>query len=194
MGMLVAGLLLFLGTHSVRIVAEGWRTRMIDRLGRNGWRGAYSLLALAGLVLIVYGYGVARVDALTLFEPPQWVGPVTSLLMLPALVLAVAAYVPGTRIKAVLGHPLLAATKLWAAGHLLANGRLADVILFGAFLLWAGMDFNSMRRRDRIAGVRHPAGPLSRDALAIVVGAGLWVVMLAGGHGWLTGVYLLDAR
>lgn len=194
MGMLVAGLLLFIGTHSVRIVADGWRTRMMACVGRNIWRGVYSVLALAGLVLIVYGYGAARVDALVLFEPPQWTGPVTSLLMLPALVLAVAAYVPGTRIKAALGHPLLAATKLWAAGHLLANGRLADVVLFGAFLLWAGMDFSSMRRRDRIAGVRYPAGPLSRDALAIVVGAGIWVVMLAGGHGWLTGVYLLDAR
>ncbi len=191
MEILVLGLLLFLGTHSVRIVADGWRTRMVQRLGATGWKAAYSLFALAGLVLIVTGYGAAREQNLVLFEAPRWTGPLATLLMLPALAVAAAAYVPGTRIKAAIGHPLVAATKLWAAGHLLANGGLADVVLFGAFLVWAGMDFSSLRRRDRADGTRYPAGPLWRDGVAVAIGAALWVAMLAGGHGWLTGVKLL---
>ena len=191
MEMLLSGLLLLLGSHSVRLFADGWRARMLARLGPNGWKALYSLVSLAGLVLVVTGYAAARQTSPLLYASPVWTGPAATLLMLPALAVAAAAFVPGTRIKAAIGHPLVAATKLWAAGHLLANGRLVDVVLFGAILLWAGFDFSSLRRRDRASGTRYPAGPLWRDGVAVALGAALWVVMLGSAHGWLTGVDLL---
>jgi uncharacterized membrane protein len=186
--LLVAGLVLLLGAHSVRIVAGGWRAARIARLGELRWKGLYSLVSLAGIVLLVWGYGQARVDPVVLWSPPPWTRAATSLLVLPAFVLIAAGNMRGTRMKAALGHPMVLGTSLWALAHLVSNGTLADVVLFGAFFLWAAVDFRSARRRDREAGVVHPAGTLRRDVLAIVIGAIAWLVFGYWLHGWLIGV------
>jgi uncharacterized membrane protein len=191
MTLLVAGLVLFLGAHSVRIVADGWRTAMIARIGRNPWRGLYSLVSLVGLVLIVYGYGQARLAAIDVWAPPGWTRYATSLLVLPAFVLIVAGNLPGTRIRARLGHPMVLGTKLWALAHLLSNGTLADVVLFGAFLVWAVVDYGASRRRDREAGTTYPPGTAGRDVAAVAIGIVAWVVFGYWLHGPLIGVPLV---
>jgi uncharacterized membrane protein len=185
---LILGLILFLGTHSVRIVADGWRARQLARWGELPWKGAYTLLSLAGFALIVWGYGLTRTAPAVLWTPPAWTYGVTIVLMVPAFILIAAAYVPGTRIKAAVGHPMIAGVKLWALAHLLSNGRLGDVVLFGAFLAWAVLDFAAARRRDRAAGVRYPAGPFARDAIAIVAGLVAWILFTFYLHAWLIGV------
>jgi uncharacterized membrane protein len=185
---LVAGLVLFLGGHSVRIFADGWRASVIERLGRNAWRGLYSLVSLAGIVLVVWGYGQARLDPIVVWSPPAWTRYVTALLVLPAFVLIVAGNLPGTRIRARLGHPMVLGTKLWAFAHLLSNGMLADIVLFGAFLVWAILDYTSARRRDRTAGTAYPPGTASRDATAIAIGTIAWFVFGFWLHAPLIGV------
>jgi uncharacterized membrane protein len=185
---LVAGLVLFLGMHSVRIFADRWRSDMIARLGLMRWKGAYSLVSLAGLVLIVWGYGQARLDPVVIWTPPPWTRHLATLLVLPAFILIVAGNLPGTKMKAALGHPMVLGTKVWALAHLLSNGTLADVALFGSFLAWAIADFASARRRDRLAGTVYPAGTIRRDALAIVVGSLAWAVFGYWLHGPLIGV------
>lgn len=173
---LIAGLVLFLGVHSTRIFADGWRTATIAKLGELRWKGVYSLLSLAGFVLIVWGYGQARLDPTLLWIPPAWMRYLASLLMLPAFVLIVAGNMRGTRIKHAVGHPMVLGTKVWAFGHLIANGMLADIVLFGSFLVWAIADYTSSRRRDRAAGTVYPEGTASRDALAVVIGIVAWAV------------------
>lgn len=188
MTILILGLLIFLGAHSVRIFADGWRTRQLARLGEGKWKGLYSVVSAVGLVLIVWGYGLARAEPTVLWMPPLWTRHVAALLTVPAFILIVAAYVPGNRIKAGLGHPMVAGVKVWAFAHLLANGTLAGVILFGAFLAWAMADFASARRRDRRAGTVYPAGTIARDAVAVIVGLIAWAAFAFYLHGWLIGV------
>jgi uncharacterized membrane protein len=188
MTLLLAGLLLFLGAHSVRIVADPWRTATIARIGRLPWRGLYSLVSLAGFALVVWGYGQARLDPLVVWSPPAWTRYATSLLVLPAFVLIVAGNLPGTRMRAKLGHPMVLGTKLWAFAHLLSNGTLADIVLFGAFLGWAIVDYTSARRRDRAAGTVYPPGSSSRDATAIAIGTLAWFAFGFWLHGPLIGV------
>jgi uncharacterized membrane protein len=185
---LTVGLLIFLGTHSVRIFADDWRTRQIARLGEGKWKGLYSVVSAVGLVLIVWGFGLARSEPTFLWTPPLWTRHVAALLTVPAFTLVAAAYVPGNRIKARLGHPMVAGVKVWAFAHLLANGTLAGVVLFGAFLAWAVADFASARRRDRRAGTVYPSGSLARDAVAAIIGLGAWAVFAFFLHGWLIGV------
>lgn len=185
---LVLGLLLFLGVHSLRIFADGWRSTQVARLGERSWKGLYAAASLAGFVLLVWGYGLARQQPLVLWQPPAWTRHLAALLTVPAFILFAAAYVPGTRIKAAVGHPLVLGVKLWALAHLLANGGLADVLLFGGFLAWAVADYRSLRRRDRAAGVRYPAGPGTRDALALVIGLAAWALFARYLHLWLVGV------
>jgi uncharacterized membrane protein len=185
---LVAGMILFLGVHSVRIVAEPWRTRQIALRGERAWKGIYSAAALAGFVLLVWGYGHARTDPVVLWIAPVWTRHFAALLTLPAFVLIAAAYMPGTRIKAKIGHPMVAGVKLWAFAHLLANGTLADVVLFGGFLAWAVVDFIASRRRDRRAGVRYPAGSAAGDFRAVAAGVVGWALFAFWLHGWLIGV------
>lgn len=187
--MLIAGLVVFLGAHSVRIFADDWRSRRIAKLGELPWKGIYSVVSIIGFVLIVWGYGAARADPVALWEPPVWTRHLASLLTLPAFILLVAAYVPGTRIKAAVGHPMVLGVKLWAIAHLAANGRSADMILFGAFLLWAVLDFSAAKRRDRAAGRTYPPGPgFVRDAIAVAVGIAAWVAFALHLHVWLIGV------
>ncbi|MBK6972260.1 MAG: NnrU family protein [Sterolibacteriaceae bacterium] len=185
---LVLGLLIFLGAHSIRIVADGWRTRQLARVGEQGWKGLFSVVSLIGFVLLVWGYGQTRVAPIELWQPPLWTRHLAALLTLISFVLLAAAYVPGNRIKAALGHPMLAGTKVWAFAHLIANGRLADLLLFGAFLVWSIAGFIAARRRDRFAGTRYPAAGGARDALAVSVGVLAWVAFAFWGHLWLIGV------
>ncbi|MEN9782974.1 MAG: hypothetical protein RJA24_317 [Pseudomonadota bacterium] len=185
---LIAGLIVFLGVHSVRIVADDWRTRTIARIGENPWKGVYSLLSIAGFVLLVWGYGEARQMGVVLYDPPVFTRHIAGLLMLVSLVLLAATYVPRNHIKARLGHPMIIGVKVWAFAHLLANGRLADVVLFGAFLAWAVVDFIAARKRDRRLGTVHPAGNMLGTVFTLLAGVILWGVFVAGLHLWLIGV------
>lgn len=188
MSLLIAGLLLFLGAHSLRLVADGWRMRQVARLGEKRWKGLFSLVSLLGLALVVYGYGQARGLAGELWSAPPWTRHTAALLTLAAFVLVAAAYVPANQIKARLGHPMVAGVALWALAHLLSNGRLADVVLFAAFFVWASLDFHAARRRDRAAGTRYPAGRLAGDALTLAGGLIAWLAFALVGHRWLTGI------
>ena len=188
MSLLILGLVLFLGVHSVRIVADGWRTRMRERLGEGRWKGLYSLLSFAGLVLIVWGYGLARQDPVLLWSPPVAMRHAASLLTLAAFILLVAAYVPRNAFKARLHHPMVLSVKVWALAHLLSNGNLADVLLFGGFLLWAVLDFRAARLRDRAQGTAHPSGTLAGTAMTVVLGLVAWAVFAFWGHALLIGV------
>jgi len=187
MTLLVIGLIVFLGAHSTRIFAEGWRTAMIARLGKNGWKGVYSLLSIVGLVLIVIGYGATRAEPVFLWNPPVWTRHAASLLTLVAFILLAAAYVPSNRIKAAVGHPMVAGVKIWAFAHLISNGTLADVLLFGSFLAWAVADFIAARRRDRIAGVTYNAGAIP-TVVAVMLGIVLWAAFAFWLHRVLIGV------
>jgi uncharacterized membrane protein len=188
MSALLLGLLVFLGVHSLRIVAPAWREAQIARRGEGPWKGLYSLASAVGLGLIVWGYAQSRTAPVDLWLPPLWTRHLAVLLVWPAFILLTAAYVPGTRIKAKLHHPMLLGVKLWAAAHLLANGRLADLLLFGGFLLWAVLDFRSARGRDRAAGTLYPPGQGARDLVALVIGTLAWAVFAFWAHAWLFGV------
>ena len=188
MALLIVGLVIFLGAHSVRIFAYDWRTAQIAKVGPKVWRGSYALLSLIGFVLIVYGYGLARQSAIVLYLTPAWTRPLAALLTLAAFILITAAYVPQTRIKAKVGHPMVLGVKVWAIAHLLANGTLADVILFGSFLTWATFNYTAARCRDRAAHVAYVTGPVSRDVKAVVIGAITWAIFTFWLHEWLIGV------
>jgi len=188
MALLILGLVLFLGVHSTRIVADGWRTQMMARLGEKPWKGIYALLSIAGFVLLLWGYGLARQSPVLLWAPPVAMRHVAALLMLLAFVLLVATYVPRNAIKAKLHHPMLLSVKVWALAHLLANGSLADVVLFGAFLLWAVFCFRAARARDRAAQAVYPPGTLAGTAVTLGVGIVAWAVFAFWAHGVLIGV------
>ena len=188
MTLLILGLVIFLGAHSTRIFAEGWRGAQLTRLGEKGWKGLYSVVSLVGFVLLVWGYGEARQQGVVLYEPPVFTRHIAGLLMLISLVLLAAAYVPRNHIKAKLHHPMIIGVKVWAFAHLLANGRLSDVVLFGAFLAWAVADFIAARKRDRRLGTVYPQGDELRTVFAVVSGVIVWAVFVAGLHRWLIGV------
>ena len=187
--LLVLGLALFLGVHSARIVAEGPRRRFIEARGENAWKGLYSVVSLAGLVLIGIGYGRASEDPSIVWLPPTWLAHVNWLLTAIAFVLVAAAYVPGNRIRAAVGHPMVLGVKVWAFGHLLVNGALAPMVLFGAFLVWAIADYASARRRDRAAGTERTAnGGLVADLATVGIGTLAWGTFAFALHAWLIGV------
>ncbi len=182
MTLLILGLLIFLGVHSVRIVAEPWRTQMRARLGDNGWKGLYSLLSIAGFVMIVWGYGLARQQPVALWEPMTWARHLASLLTLVAFVLLVAAYVPGNGIKSRLRHPMVLGVKTWALAHLLANHTLADLLLFGGFLVWAALSYRAARQRDRAAGAVGTGGSLVATVITVAVGVVAWAGFAMWAH------------
>ncbi|MGA8278100.1 MAG: NnrU family protein [Rhodanobacteraceae bacterium] len=188
MPILILGLIVFLGAHSLRIFADGWRARMIARLGEGPWKGLHALVSIIGFVLIVVGFGLARQNPLLLYAPPAWLRHLNALFTIIAFVLVAAAYVPRNHLKAKIGHPMLAGVKTWAFGHLLAIGFLHDVVVFGAFLAWAIVDFAVSRRRDRRVGKVHPAGTVSGDALTLLIGIAAWVAFAFWLHLWLIGV------
>ncbi len=185
---LIIGLILFLGVHSVRIVADGWRTAQIAQRGEGAWKGIYSVLSIAGFVLIVWGYGLAQQNPVPLWTPQVWARHLASLLTLVAFILLVAAYVPKNGIKARVHHPMVLAVKVWAFAHLLANHTLADVLLFGSFLLWAVLNFRAARARDRAGHVSYAPGTLRGTLITVVVGAVAWAVFAMWLHGMLFGV------
>lgn len=189
MALLVAGLILFLGVHLVPVFSSV-RGTLTSRLGQNGYKGLFTLLSFAGLGLIIYGYGLARLEGTPLvYDPPFWLRHVTMLLMVPVFIFLVAAYVP-SRISKTLKHPMLVAVKLWALSHLLANGDLASVLLFGGFLAWAVADRISLKRRGpgagQIAAAKDP-GKFS-DVVVILIGLVLYGLFVWKLHAWLIGV------
>ena len=187
MPLLIAGLVLFLGVHSVAIVAPSFRARAVHRVGESAWKGLYALISLVGFVLICYGFGLARQAPVVLYSPPIWLRHVALLIMLPVFPLVLAAYLPG-RIKAAAKHPMLAAVKFWAFAHLLANGSLADVLLFGGFLAWAVVDRISVKRRSTPQVLRTaPPGPWN-DAIAVVLGLAIYALLIGWAHVRLFGV------
>ncbi len=183
---LIIGLILFFTVHSISIISLEGRDKLIARLGEGAYKGLYSLCAAIGLGLIIWGYGLARSEAIVVWVPPMWLRHVSLLLLLPIFVFLIATYLPG-KIKAILKHPMLVATKLWALAHLLANGMLADVLLFGSFLVWAIVDRISVKRRPQRATPTLPAGKLN-DVIAVVGGLGLYVAFALWFHVWLIGV------
>ena len=190
MVLLILGLVLFLGIHSVSIVSAGGRNRLVQQMGEGPWKGLYSLVSLAGFVLIVVGYGAAREAPVLLYSLPNGFRHLAALLMLPVFVLLLATYLPG-RIQRAAKHPMLLAVKLWALSHLLANGTLADVLLFGGFLAWAVVDRISVKKRAAAGRLR--AGPVlpgskANDAIALVGGLGLYVLFVVWAHAFLIGV------
>ncbi len=189
MMLLLLGLVIFFGTHSTRIFAENWRTWQVERLGEQRWKAIFSLASLLGFALLVWGYGQSRSDPVVLWLPPVWTRHLAALLTVPAFVLVAAAYVPGNRIRRMVGHPMVAGTAVWAVAHLLTNGNLADVLLFGAFLCWAVADFAAARRRDR---GRSPSplveARLSGDVWVLVAGFTAWNAFAWFAHAWLIGV------
>ena len=188
MEILVLGLVLFLGVHSVRIVADGWRTQTLARMGEMPWKGLYSLVSAVGLALIVWGYGLARQQPVVLWVPPIGMRHAASLLTLIAFILLAATYVPRNAIKARLHHPMVLGVKVWALAHLLANHTLADVLLFGGFLLWAVLDFRSARQRDAAAGTSYAPGSLPRTLATVVAGTLAWAVFAFWAHAAWFGV------
>ncbi|MDE1950350.1 MAG: NnrU family protein [Burkholderiales bacterium] len=188
MSLMLLGLVVFLGVHSVRIVAEPWRAAMRARLGANAWKGLYSLLSLAGFALIVVGFGQARQHPVVLWPALVWTRHLAALLVLVAFVLVAAAYVPGNGIKARLHHPMVLGVKTWAFAHLLANNTLAAEVLFAAFLLWAVLDFRAARARDRAAGTVYAPGRAGATAAAVCAGVLAWGVFGFWLHGLLIGV------
>jgi uncharacterized membrane protein len=185
---LVLGLVLFLGIHSARVLAEPARQRFIAQRGAGAWKGLYTVVSLLGFALIVWGYGQARQAPVVLWTPPMGLRHVGSLLTLLAFVLLAAAYVPRNGFKAQLHHPMVLAVKAWALAHLLSNGNLADVLLFGGFLLWAAASFSAARKRDRASGTTYPKGTPVGTSATVLVGMAAWAAFAMVGHAWLIGV------
>ena len=180
---LVIGLVLFLGVHSASIV--GVRDRAVAILGEGPWKGVYSLVSAVGLALIVFGYAQARQAPVLLWAPPVWTRHLALVLLLPVFPLLLAAYLPG-RIRTAARHPMLVAVKLWALAHLVANGMLPDLLLFGGFLAWAVADRISLKRRPAREIPTAPASPVN-DVLVVVGGLALYGLTLWKLHAWLIG-------
>lgn len=196
MALLILGLIVFLGAH-VFTMARGPRARLIERIGEGSYKGLYSLVSLAGIILIVVGYGQYRAhDWIDVWYPPVWTRHLALILVWIAFVMFVAAYFPG-RIKTTLKHPMLAGVKVWALAHLLANGDLGSILLFGSILAWAVAARINVKRRDV---VRDHAGPaaepagLRNDLLAIGVGTAAYLVFAIWLHPWLIGVAVWPGR
>lgn len=187
--LLLIGLILFLGIHSVRMFADDKRTSFIETRGEAVYKGIYSMASVVGLVLLIVGYQQTRLSPVDLWYPPAFMAHIAALLMLLSFVFVVAAYVPGNRIKGWVGHPMVLGVKVWAFSHLLTNGRLADLILFGSFLVWAVLNYVISRKRDRLAGATRSLDvSISRDAIVVVVGLVAWLVFAMWLHLKLIGV------
>lgn len=185
---LILGLVLFLGVHSIRIFADDWRTAQRNKIGEMPWKGIYSLVSLVGFGVLVWGYGLARHETTIIWSPPVFMRHIAALLVLVAFIFLVATYVPGNSIKARVHHPMVLAVKTWAFAHLLANGTLADIILFASFLVWAMLSFRAARKRDRVTGTSYPPGTMGATLVTVVVGIAAFVGFALWGHAYLIGV------
>jgi uncharacterized membrane protein len=184
MTLLIIGIIVFLGLHLLPTIS-GLRGKLAARLGENGYKALFSLLSVAGFALLVYGF--AKAPVIQVWSPPGWTRWVAIVLMLPAFIFLVAAYVPG-QIKVRLKHPFLVAVKTWALAHLIANGDLASIILFGSFLAYAVYDRITLKHRKPTAIVEvQGSGPPRNDVVAVVLGTALYVVFLVWLHPLLIG-------
>jgi uncharacterized membrane protein len=188
MAVLIVGLVLFLGVHSTRIVADGWRTQTIARIGEKPWKGLYTLVSLAGFALIAWGFVLSRRAPEPVWNPPYAMHHLAGALMLVSFILLAATYVPRNSIKARVHHPMVLSVKVWAVAHLLANGFLHEILLFGALLAWAVLNFRAARARDRAAGTVYPPGTPRGTAITVVVGFVAWLVFAFWAHRLLIGV------
>ena len=191
MTQLILGLILFLGAHSVRIWADGWRNRTIEAYGDKAFKGIHALVSLLGFYLLVVGYGEARLQTVALWNPPIFTKHISILLMLLSSILLVATYVPRNHLKMRLGHPMVLSVKVWALSHLLANGNLADLLLFGSFLIWAVLNFRSARARDRVllAESESTVQPkLLATLITLVAGMAIWALITFVLHAKVVGV------
>ncbi len=185
---LILGLVLFLGVHSTRIFADDWRSAMIAKMGPLPWKGLYAAVSIVSFIVMVWGFRMARRDTLVLYSTPPWMMHVTALLMVLAMILFVAAYIPHNWFKSRFHHPQVLSVKTWAVAHLLSNGEAVDVVLFGAFLVWAALSFRAARQRDRANNTVY--APASAIGTTITIAAGLvaWSVFALLLHGPLIGV------
>jgi uncharacterized membrane protein len=188
MATLVLGLVIFLGLHSIRIFADPFRAQAIARLGQNGWRGTYSLLSAIGLVLIVWGFALARFNAPQLWTPLPGARHLTIFLMLVSMLLLAAYIFKQSHISVAVHHPMLWSVVVFGLAHLIANGSAADAVLFGAFFVWAAADLMSSYARDRQNSVVYPEANWGATIGAIVLGLALWAVLAFWLHFWLFGV------
>lgn len=187
LAVMISGLVLFLGGHTLPAQRE-LRARIIGSLGEGGYKIAYSLVSILGIVLITWGFAHYRATGwIDIWNPPKALKHITVALMLPAVILVVAAFIRG-RIYTALKHPMLAGVKLWAAAHLLANGDLGSIILFGSFLGWAVFDRISLKRRADAGGPPIPVGGWGNDAIAVVVGVIAYLALAFAFHPVVIGV------
>jgi uncharacterized membrane protein len=184
---MIAGLALFLGAHTLT-TQRALRARCIAGIGEGGYKLGYALVSFAGLALTVWGFAHYRATGMIdVWYPPKAFKHITVALMLPAVIMVVASYIRG-RIYTVLKHPMLAGVKLWAAAHLLANGDLGSIILFGSFLGWAVFDRISLKRRADPGGPPIPVGGVSNDLIAVVVGVVAYLALAFAFHPVVIGV------
>jgi len=188
MTLMIIGLLIFFGTHSLNIFAPDWREKQLQQRGTIPFKFVYALVSIGGLWLAIVGYGEMRMTAVPLWNPPVGLRHLVALLMLPSFILLAAAYIPANHLKARLGHPMLMAVKIWALAHLLVNGRLGDIIFFGAFLAWAVVLYIRLKKQDRARGTVYPAGSMLGTVSSIVVGTVLYVVFALYLHIYVAGV------
>ena len=193
MSLLIIGLIIFLGSHSCRIFTEPWRNHMIDRLGEVKWKGLYTIISIIGLVLVVIGYGQARQTPVVLWQPATYLTHIAILLNLVAFIFLAGSSPSNNAIRLKLKHPMILGVKVWALAHLLANGTLVDLILFGSFLLWAVLDFRSARKRPMLIPEKVV---ISTKATVIVIVSGIviWAAFIFGLHQYLIGVSPLGSR
>jgi len=187
MTLLIIGLIIFLGSHSIRIFAESWRNKQIDQLGEVKWKGFYTIISLIGIVLVVIGYGQARQNPVILWNPPIYLTHTAILLNLIAFIFLASSSPTNNAIRLKLKHPMVLGVKVWALAHLLANGTLASLVLFGSFLIWAVLDFRSARKRP-VPIVEKVAVSAKATLIAILSGVAVWAIFLFGLHKYLFGV------
>lgn len=186
---LLIGLVLFLGVHSLQSLAPELRQVAHQRVGALIYKAVYASMAGVGLYLTVQGYGLARVEPIVIWTPPSGMTHATLLLMWLAMVLLIASYVPHNLFKAKVRHPMTLSVKVWALAHLLSNGNLADMLLFGSFLVWSVVVFRAARRRDRLQSPFEPETTVFANALTLLIGTAVWGAFVIGGvHAWLIGV------
>jgi uncharacterized membrane protein len=189
---MILGLVLFLGAHTLTTQRE-LRARLIGSMGEGGYKAGYAVVSLVGLALIVWGFAHYRAAGLwPVWSPPRALKHFNTALMLPAVILVVAAYIRG-RIYTAVKHPMLSGVKLWAFGHLLANGDLGGIILFGSFLGWAVFDRISLKRRADTGGPPIPVGGTTNDLIAVAVGIVAYLALAFAFHPVVIGVPVIGA-
>lgn len=187
MTLMIIGMLMFFSAHFFTALFRDARAAVIGKVGENGYKGLYSIVSLAGFILIIIGWSGANASGL--YYPPPFMRHIAFLLMLFSIILLVAAYAPAGKIAYAVKHPMLAGVKIWAFAHLLVNGEVRSVILFGVFLMFAVVDRIAVKRRS--APVR-AAGPIMNDVIVIIVGLIAYAVVLFYLHRYIAGVPLIS--